>query len=168
MHDSSTATNPVRGLDGLRVIGLIKLGKAALLLATTYGLYRLRQAALVDQLYDWLNTLADTFERRLLERGLEWVDSLGADRIHNIVFATSVYTALLVAEGIGLYMRKTWAEWFTVVTSASLIPFEIWHLFYGVRHNTLAVLAATVLNVIIVIYLVRVLRQKRREHQLLA
>jgi uncharacterized membrane protein (DUF2068 family) len=166
MQDSPSASHLVRGLDGLRVIGLIKLGKAALLLATTYGLYRLRKPDLVDQLYDWLYSLADTFERRLLEHGLDWVDSLGADRIHNIVIATSVYTAILLAEGIGLYMRKTWAEWFTVVASASLIPFEIWHLFFGVRHNPLAVLAATVLNVVIVIYLVWVLRRARRARQL--
>jgi uncharacterized membrane protein (DUF2068 family) len=166
MQDSPSLTHPVRGLDGLRVIGLIKLGKAALLLATTYGLYRLRRADVVDHLYDWLYSLSDTFERRLLERGLDWVGSLGADRIHNIVIATGVYTTLLLAEGIGLYMRKSWAEWFTVVTSASLIPFEIWHLFFGVRHNTLAVVAATALNVVIVIYLVRVLRRARRARQL--
>ena len=166
MQDSPRANPPVRGLDGLRVIGLIKLGKAALLLATTYGLYRLRKADVVDQLYDWLFSLADTFERRLLERGLDWVDSLGADRIHNIVIATGVYTTILLAEGIGLYMRKPWAEWLTVVASASLIPFEIWHLFFGVHHNTVAVVAATVLNVVIVIYLVRVLQQARRVRQL--
>ena len=166
MDDSPSANPPVRGLDGLRLIGLIKLGKAALVLATTYGLYRLRKPDLVDQIYDWLNTLSDTFERRLLERGLDWVDSLGAARIHNIVFATSVYTTILLAEGIGLFMRKTWAEWLTVDASASLIPFELWHLFFGVRHNTLAVLAATVLNVVIVIYLVRVLQRARRARQL--
>jgi uncharacterized membrane protein (DUF2068 family) len=166
MDDSPSASHPVRGLDGLRLIGLIKLGKAALVLATTYGLYRLRKPDLVDQLYDWLNTLSDTFERRLLERGLDWVDSLGAARIHSIVFVTSVYTAILLAEGIGLFLRKTWAEWLTVVASASLIPFELWHLFFGVRHNTLAVLAATVLNVVIVIYLVRVLQRARRARQL--
>ncbi len=151
-----------RSLDGLRLIGLIKLGKAALVLATTYGLYRLRKPDVVDHLYDWLYTLTDSFERRLLERGLDWVGSLGADRIHNIVLATSVYTGILLAEGIGLCMRKTWAEWFTVVASASLIPFELWHLFSGTRHNTAAVLAATVLNVAIVIYLVRVLLRARR------
>lgn len=162
MPDSPNANHAARGLDGLRVIGLIKLGKAALVLATTYGLYRLRKPDVVDQLYDWLFTLSDSFERRLLERGLDWVDSLGADRIHNIVFATSVYTAILLTEGIGLFLRKTWAEWLTVIASASLIPFELWHLFFGVRHNTLAVLAATVLNVVIVIYLVRVLQRARR------
>jgi uncharacterized membrane protein (DUF2068 family) len=164
MPGTANAKDP-RSLDGLRLIGLIKLGKAALVLATTYGLYRLRKPDLVDQLYDWLSTISDSFERRLLERGLEWVDSLGADRIHNIVFATSVYTALLLVEGVGLCMRKTWAEWFTVIASASLIPFELWHLFFGVRHNTVAVLAATILNVAIVIYLIRVLRRARRGRQ---
>ncbi len=165
MHDSPSATQPVRRLDGLRIIGLIKLGKAALVLATTYGLYRLLKPELLDQLYDWLNSLTDTFERRLLERALDWVDSLGTDRLRNIVIVTSAYTAVLLTEGIGLMMRKTWAEWLTVVASASLIPFEVWHLFFGVRHNKLEVLAATLLNVVIVVYLVRVLLKARRARQ---
>ena len=168
MPESPSPNRPYRGIDGLRLIGLIKLGKAALLLATTYGLYRLRKPDVVDQLYDWLNSLTDTFERRLLERGLDWVGTLGADRIHSIVIATSVYTAILLTEGIGLFLRKTWAEWVTVVASAALIPFELWHLFFGLHHNTLAVLAATALNVLIVIYLVRVLRRARRARQLQA
>ena len=153
-------------IDGLRVISLIKFGKAALLLAMTYGLYRLRRPDLLDQLYDWLNSLADTFERRLLERGLDWVDSLGADRLNNIVIATSVYIAILLTEGTGLFMRKTWAEWLTVIASASLIPFELWHLFYGQTHNRWAVFAAFLLNVVIVIYLIRVLRAARRARML--
>lgn len=166
MQESPSAHHSTRRIDGLRVIGLIKLAKAVLLLATTYGLYRLRKAGVVDQLYDWLYSLTDSFERRLFERGLDWLDSLGSDRIQNIFLATSAYTAILLTEGIGLMMRKTWAEWVTVVASASLIPFELWHLIYGQHHNTLAVLAATALNVIIVIYLVRVLRRSRRARQL--
>ena len=166
MQDSSSANPPVRGIDGLRLIGLIKLGKATLLLATTYGLYRLLNQDLFDELHEWLYSLTDTFERRLLERGLDWLDSLGAARIHNIVIATSVYTGILLTEGVGLFLRKTWAEWLTVIASASLIPFELWRLFYGHHHNSLAVLAATVLNVVIVIYLVRVLRRAHRaRHQ---
>jgi uncharacterized membrane protein (DUF2068 family) len=165
MHGSPSSKPPVRRIDGLRLIGLIKLGKAALLLATTYGLYRLRKPDLVDHLYEWLYSLTDTFERRLLERGLDWVDSLGADRIRNIVIVTGVYTGILLTEGIGLCMRKTWAEWLTVVASASLIPFELWRLFVGHHHNSLAVLAATALNLVIVIYLVWVLRRARRARQ---
>jgi uncharacterized membrane protein (DUF2068 family) len=166
MHDSVHA--PVRRLDGLRIIGLIKLGKAALVLATTYGLFQMLKPERVDRVYEWMYSLTDSFERRLLERALDWVDSLGTDRLHNIVLGTGLYTAILLTEGIGLMLRKTWAEWVTVVASASLIPFELWHLFFGVRHNTWAVLAATVLNVVIVIYLVRVLMKARRARQHLA
>ena len=81
MTDSVATGQHSRAIDGLRLIGLIKLGKAALLLATTYGLYRLLNPELVEHLHDWLNSLTDTFERRLLERGLDWLDSLGSARI---------------------------------------------------------------------------------------
>jgi uncharacterized membrane protein (DUF2068 family) len=165
MHARPGDNLPARRLDGLRIIGLIKLVKAALLLTTTYGLYRLLKPELVDRLYDWMSSLTDNFERRLLERALEWVDSLGTDRLHSIVIVTSVYTAILLTEGVGLMLRKTWAEWLTVIASASLIPFELWHLFFSARHNKFAVLAATALNVVIVIYLVRVLQRARRSRQ---
>lgn len=148
-----------RRVDGLRLIGLFKIGKALLLLATTYGLYRLLNQDMLGHLHDWLNTLTDTFERRLLQRGLDWLDAQGSARIGNLVAVTGLYTALLLTEGIGLWLRKAWAEWFTVVSTSSLIPFELWHLFFGHHHNTLALLGATALNVIIVLYLVLQLRR---------
>jgi uncharacterized membrane protein (DUF2068 family) len=149
-------------MDGLRLIGLFKIGKACLLLATSYGLYKLLNPELVERLHDWLNTLTDTFERRLLERGLDWLDSLGSARIGSILLVTAIYIAVLVTEGIGLWLRKTWAEWLTVIATASLIPFELWQLFFGQHHKPLAVLGATVLNIIIVSYLVYQLRRGRR------
>jgi uncharacterized membrane protein (DUF2068 family) len=165
MQQSSSASAPSRRIDGLRLIGLIKFGKAALLLATTYGLYKLLNPELVDRLHDWLNSLTDTFERRLLERSLDWIDSLGTARIHGILVVTCVYVVILLTEGVGLWLRKAWAEWLTVIASASLIPFELWHLFSGKSHNPMAVLAATVLNVVIVIYLAGQLRQSHQRRQ---
>ena len=149
-------------IDGLRLIGLLKIGKAVLLLATTYGLYRMLNPALVERIQDWLNTLSDTLERRLLERALDWLDSLGSARLGNILLVTAIYTAVLLTEGIGLWLRKPWAEWLTVVATGSLIPFELYHLFFGHHHRTFAVLGATALNIIIVIYLVYQLRMRRQ------
>jgi uncharacterized membrane protein (DUF2068 family) len=161
----SHGNRPARRIDGLRLIGLFKIGKACLLLATSYGLYRLLNPELVEHLHDWLNTLTDTFERRLLERALDWLDSLGSSRIGSILLVTAIYTAVLLTEGIGLWLRKTWAEWLTVIATASLIPFELWQLFFGHHHKPLAVLGATVLNVTIVSYLVYQLRRGRRARQ---
>jgi uncharacterized membrane protein (DUF2068 family) len=158
----SPANGSARRIDGLRLIGLFKIGKACLLMATTYGLYRLLNPDLVEHLHDWLNTLTDTFERRLLERALDWFDSLGSSRIGSILLVTAIYTAVLLTEGIGLWLRKTWAEWLTVIATASLIPFELWQLFFGHHHKPLAVLGATVLNIAIVSYLAFQLRRGRR------
>ena len=75
---------------------------------------------------------------------------------------TVIYTAVLLTEGIGLWLRKTWAEWLTVIATASLIPFELWQLLFGHHHKPLAVLGATVLNITIVGYLAYQLRRGRR------
>jgi len=149
-------------LDGLRLIGLFKIGKALLLLVTTYGLYRLLDIELVNRLYDWVATLTDNFERRLIERALDWFNGLGHARISGIVIVTSCYTLLLLTEGIGLWLRKAWAEWLTVIATASLIPFELLEFIHRHDSKRLAVAAAFVINVIIVIYL---FRQLRRAHQ---
>ena len=166
MRSSASGKTSNRRIDGLRLIGLFKIGKAVLLLATTYGLYRLLNAALVEHLHDWLNTLTDSFERRLLERALDWFDSLGSTRLSGIVVVTGLYTVILLTEGIGLWLRKTWAEWLTVIATASLIPFELWQLFFGDHHKPLAVLGATVLNIIIVSYLAYQLRRGHRARRL--
>jgi len=151
--------------DGLRLIGVLKIAKALLLLGTSYGLYRLLNPNLVEHVQDWLTTLTDTFERRLLQRALDWLTSLGNARIGGILVVTSLYTGVLLTEGIGLWLRKTWAEWLTVSATASLIPFELWQLVFGRRHNPLAVLGATALNVAIVWYLVWKLRTAHRRRR---
>ena len=75
---------------------------------------------------------------------------------------TACYTALLLTEGIGLWLRKSWAEWLTVIATASLIPFELLEFIHGRHGRRLALAAAFVVNVIIVIYLIRQLRRARQ------
>lgn len=156
------SASPRARIDGLRLIGLFKIAKALLLLMTTYGLYRLLDIELVNRLYDWLSSLTDSFERRLIERALDWFSGLGPKRISGIVIVTSCYTALLLTEGIGLWLRKAWAEWLTVVATASLIPFELLEFAHAHHGRRVAVAAAFVVNVIIVGYLIRQLRRARR------
>jgi len=156
-------TSPRARIDGLRLIGLFKIGKALLLLMTTYGLYRLLDIELVNRLYDWVATLTDNFERRLLERALDWFNGLGHARISGIVIVTSCYTAVLLTEGIGLWLRKAWAEWLTVIATASLIPFELLEFFHAHHGKRLAVVGAFALNVAIVIYLATQLHRAHRQ-----
>ncbi len=151
-----------RRLDGLRVIALFKIGKALLLLLTTYGVYRLLNPELIDRLHEWVYSLTDNFERRLLERALDWAGSLSHAHVNGIVAVTSAYTLVLLVEGTGLWFRQRWAEWLTAIASTLLIPFEVYKALDPTSHHRVAVLATLVINLLIVAYLFSYLRRTRR------
>ena len=67
------------------------------------------------------------------------------------------YGALETVEGIGLWFRRRWAEWLTVVATSLLVPFELYELVHKPSPLKAAGLAV---NVLIVVYLVRVVRRK--------
>jgi uncharacterized membrane protein (DUF2068 family) len=152
---------PGRPIDGLRIIGLFKIGKAALLLLTTFGIYQLLDAELIDRLHEWVYSLTDNFERRLLTRAIDWISSLTPTHIGGLVVVTAVYTAVLLVEGLGLWFRQVWAEWLTVIASASLIPFELAQILGKGHKHVLAVTGTMLLNILIVLYLIHMLRKRR-------
>jgi len=55
-----------------------------------------------------------------------------------------------------LWNGKRWAEYLTVVATASLIPFELWEI---ARHFTWLKVGALGVNVAIVCYLIYLLRR---------
>ena len=150
-----------RRIAGLRLIGLFKIGKALLLL-TTYGIYQLLDADIIERLHEWVYSLTDSFERRLLTRGLDWINSLSRSHISALVVVTSAYTTVLLVEGIGLWYRQVWAEWLTVIASASLIPFEIKQVLSPGHQHRLAVTGAMIINIAIVAYLTHLVRQRHK------
>lgn len=155
-----------RKIDGLRLIALFKFVKVLLLIATSYGVHKLLDAQIVERLYSWSSTLSDDrLERRLIERALDWVEDLGAKRMEIFVAVTVAYTAVALIEGIGLWMRKRWAEWLTTVFTASLIPFELWELIKHPPGHRLPIAATLLINIIIVAYLVWFIRRNQNTHR---
>jgi uncharacterized membrane protein (DUF2068 family) len=66
---------------------------------------------------------------------------------------------LELVEGVGLFYRRRWAEWLTVVATSLLIPLELYEL---VRSPSLLKAGGIAVNVAIVIYLFRVVHRKGR------
>jgi uncharacterized membrane protein (DUF2068 family) len=98
------------------------------------------------------------FVRHLIAR-------LGALRRHEVrVFGVGAlgYGVLELVEGVGLWLEQRWAEWLTVVATSLLIPLEVYEL---VRRPTVLKAIGIAVNVLIVIYLIRVVRRRtRRAH----
>ena len=79
---------------------------------------------------------------------------------HELKIAASLaigYGTLELVEGVGLWLDQLWAEYLVVVATSLLIPFEVYEL---VRHPSLWKAGGILVNVLIVVYLIRVLRRR--------
>ncbi|MEP6654682.1 MAG: DUF2127 domain-containing protein [Myxococcales bacterium] len=134
----------------VRVIGGLKLLKAAVLLAlgvcglTTSGVELSR---LVSRALAWFGIFAG---RDFIASALHRLVSLDFRAQQRLAVLSLAYSAVFLVEGIGLLARKRWAEWMTVVVTASFIPFEIYEMTEGFGVGKVLTL---ILNVLIVIYL---------------
>ena len=161
---ASGTVAPSGRIDGLRVIALFKYAKAVLLIITSYGVHKLLDPTLVEKIRVWSATLTDRVDQRLILRALSWVEGLGANRLQLVVAVGVAYTVVVLVEATGLWLRRQWGKWFTVVLTASLIPFEVWDFYSRPPGRRLTVAVTLTVNIIILAYLIYVLRsgQERR------
>jgi len=127
--------------DGIVVaIAIFKLIKAAALIAAGVGLIEAMKGRI--DLSRFTNVLTPV-------------------QIRFASIASFAYAALFLTEGTGLLMRKRWAEWLTIIATASLIPFEIYEI---VKEATAIRVGTLIVNVVVVIYLIwRIIRRRNSE-----
>ena len=87
------------------------------------------------------------------------IGALDQNQITLIGAGAIAYGLLEVTEGVGLWMRKRWAEWLTVIATSLLVPFEIYEL---IQRPSLLKAAGLAVNILIVLYLLRVVRRHER------
>jgi len=68
----------------------------------------------------------------------------------------------LLTEGIGLWLELWWAAYVTVVSTSALVPFEVYEL---IERVTLTRIILLVVNLVIVLYLVKQLKQHSSKNQ---
>jgi uncharacterized membrane protein (DUF2068 family) len=150
---------PASRLGMLRTIALYKLLKVLLLLAAAYGELRLHDASLSAKLVTWAEARPSGLEHEVVTWVLVWFSGLSESKIHALRFVTLTYAAVFAIEGVGLWMRKRWAEWLTCIITASLIPLEMWEFLSRPNIGKAAVVIA---NLAIVVYLIWHVRSKGR------
>jgi uncharacterized membrane protein (DUF2068 family) len=159
-HHLTQPSSPIEAQHsvGLRVIAIYKAVKTVCLILVAIAAFRLYQQANFEHLVHWLEHLSLTDSNNLRRRLVDTLEELGPSKFVAIGIVALAYAAIFATEGIGLWLRKHWAEWFTVIATGSLIPIELYEVFV---HFSLLKLAALVANVAIVVYLVRIAMQPR-------
>jgi len=70
---------------------------------------------------------------------------------------TFFYSGLLITEGVGLGLKKRWAEYLTIVSTALLLPLEIIEI---ARRADFARITLFLVNIAVVAYLIIDVRKK--------
>jgi uncharacterized membrane protein (DUF2068 family) len=142
-----------RPADGrlLRAIAVFKFFKSASLIALSVGAFRGLHQDLGSRLEHWLRAMRLDPGNRYVEMLLMRVSNLTPAQIKKLGLAGLIYAALFLIEGTGLWMRKRWGEWATVVITGMLIPVEIYEIF---RRPGVGKVLVLILNAAVVGYLI--------------
>lgn len=146
------------GSTGLILIGSFKLFKALLLLSLGIGAIRLLHKDVAGVVEHWIDVLRVDPDNRFIHGILAKAFAVTPKQLKELSVGTLFYAGLLGTEGVGLLMRKHWAEYFTVISTAALIPLEVYEL---ARHFTATRLVVLMVNAAIVWYLAARIRTRR-------
>jgi uncharacterized membrane protein (DUF2068 family) len=135
----------------IRLIAVFKLFKAALLIAVGMGALHLIHKDVASVVEHWVRMLGLDPGNRYVDRALERAGNLTPDKIKQLGVVSFIYAGLFLTEGIGLWMVKRWAEWFSVIITSSLVPVEIYEIH---RHPNPIKILVLILNIAVVAYLI--------------
>jgi len=147
---------------GLILIAAFKLGQALLFASIGVGALKLLHKDVGDVLERVAYHMRFNPESRIVNILLEkasLIDDRLLRRIGEVVF---IYAGLDLVEGIGLYLEKTWAEYLTLLITASFLPWEVFEI---IRRITLVRFSLLTVNVLVFLYLLKmvVARGKRTQ-----
>ncbi|BDV42628.1 membrane protein [Geotalea uraniireducens] len=91
---------------------------------------------------------------------LDLIEHIDDTKLWSMALAAAMYFVVRMIEAVGLWLRKTWAEWFAVLTGGIYIPVEIYEVAIKVTWPRVTVL---VVNLGIVSYLLFVLIKDREK-----
>jgi uncharacterized membrane protein (DUF2068 family) len=143
----------------IRLIALFKLLKAALLIAVGLGALHLIHKDVASLVEHWVRMLGLDPGNRYVDQALEKAGNLTPNKIKQLGVVSFIYAGLFLTEGIGLWMVKRWAEWFSVIITSSLVPFEIYEIH---RHFSLIRVLVLIVNIAVVAYLIHRIRGARQ------
>src|SRR5467141_774394 len=137
----------------IKVIIVERIVKAAVLVALAIGLLVAGRTGLLTSWADYaqeqLNLAAgNSLIIQLLLKLVVYVGTFSHTTL--LAVGAMVYALLEGTEGVGLAMRRRWAEYLTVIATGILIPYEAYEVIHKI---TLFKVGALLLNVAVVGYL---------------
>lgn len=145
----------------LRAIAIYKFVKTTLLAFLALAAFELLGGDHLERFTDYLRHLPLAEGHRAFRELLAPMLSLRLGQVEAAGFVATFYALLFGVEGVGLWRGKRWAEYFTLIATASLIPLEAWAF---VDKPTWLRATALVVNIAIVAFLYVFVRRQRQRY----
>lgn len=142
----------------IRLIAVFKFVKGGLLIALGIGVFNLLHKDIAGAVEHWIEALRLDPGNHFLNAALAKASNVSPEQIKKIGLGSFLYAGLFLTEGTGLWLRKRWGEWLTVILTSSLIPLEIYEIY---RHLSVLKFGVLAVNVAIVAYLIFRIRSQQ-------
>jgi len=146
----------------LRAIGAFKLLKSLLLIVAGIGVLKLVHHDVGEVLRHWISAAHFDPGNRYFQKLLAKLWSVDDRKLKELGVGTFFYAGLFLVEGLGLFFRRLWAEYFTIILTASFIPLEVR---LTVRHFTALPVLTLLANIATVAYLIAHRMSERRRRR---
>jgi len=145
---------------GLIAIGVMKLMKGLALIIAGIGLLSLLHRDAAETVRHWIEYIRMDPHDRLIDHALEKIAGIDHRTMKRLGIGTLFYAGVFCTEGIGLLTRRHWAEYMTAGVTASFLPLELYEL---IRHPSVVKALVTLINVVVVVYLVLEIKKERAQ-----
>jgi uncharacterized membrane protein (DUF2068 family) len=149
----------IKGSNGLLLIAAFKLIKGLALLALGIGALKLLHKNVAAEVAQWVDILRVDPHNHYIQTLLEKLGMIDDQKLKALSIGTFFYSALFLTEGTGLALRKRWAEYLTIISTASLLPLEVYEVS---KRPDAARIVVLLVNIAIVVYLVIEVRRTRK------
>jgi uncharacterized membrane protein (DUF2068 family) len=145
----------------LRLIAIFKLVKAITLIVVGFGaLHLFHDNNAADAMTHFAAKFGLSPGGRFVDHALAKIANLPPKDFRDLGIGSFFYAALFLTEGLGLWLMKPWAEWFTTIITTSLVPLEVFEIY---SHPSIAKIIVLLLNLAVVAYLVVRIRKEHNE-----
>jgi len=140
-----------KGSRGLLLVAAYKLIKGLALLALGIGALSLLHRDVAAEAARWIDLLRIDPQNHYIQSLLARIAKVDTRKLKELSIGTFLYSGVFLTEGVGLALRKRWAEYLTILTTASLLPLEVYEI---AKRFSAAKVVILLVNIAVVVYLV--------------
>ena len=140
-------------------IASYNLGKGLLLFTIALGLLGFLHKDVDTIVGHWISALGISLENEHVAALLARLDLVTDHQLRVLSGITFLFAGLFITEGVGLFFKQRWAEYLTIIVTASFIPVE---LYENVRHFGPAKFILLIVNTVIVCSLLWILKKNAK------